>query len=321
MTQGAVAFLNDRWLPAAELAIPVTDAGFVLGVTVAEQMRTFRGRLFRLSEHLARLARSLEIVGLQPRQSLAELGAVADELAARNHRLLADGDDLGLSLFVTPGPYSTFQPEGGEPLVGMHTYPLPFRLWAEKYAHGQVLVATDVRQVPASCWPPELKCRSRMHYFLADRAARRLEPAARAMMLDMHGHVTEASTANIVLYHSDGGFVSPPDEDILPGVSVSVLRELALGLGVGFGSRPLDVADVETADEVLLTSTSPCVLPVTRVNGRAIGGGQPGEVYQRLLGAWGALVGVDIADQARRFAHRAGGEGAAAGPPAARRLS
>jgi branched-subunit amino acid aminotransferase/4-amino-4-deoxychorismate lyase len=58
------AFLNGRFVPASEAMLPVYDAGFVLGTTVAEQMRTFGGRLFRLDAHLARLSHSLEIVGV-----------------------------------------------------------------------------------------------------------------------------------------------------------------------------------------------------------------------------------------------------------------
>ena len=103
-----VAFLNGRWIPASAAAVSVGDAGFVLGAAVAEQVRTFAGKLFRLDEHLARLAHSLEIVGLQPGMTAEQFAAVAEELVARNYALLAPGDDLGLSIFVTPGTYPTY---------------------------------------------------------------------------------------------------------------------------------------------------------------------------------------------------------------------
>ena len=91
--------------PCRRPCLPIYDAGFVLGATISEQLRTFGGRLFRLEEHLARLAHSLEIVGVRPQLSLEQLGEAARELVARNHPLLAAGDDLGLSMFITPGPY------------------------------------------------------------------------------------------------------------------------------------------------------------------------------------------------------------------------
>jgi branched-subunit amino acid aminotransferase/4-amino-4-deoxychorismate lyase len=299
-----VAFLNDRIVPAAEAVVPVSDAGFLLGATVAEQLRTFGGKLFRLEAHLDRLWRSLEIVGVEPGLPRDRFSEAAVEVARRNHALLAEGDDLGLTIFVTPGPYTTYVPEGGRPLVCMHTYPLPLGQFAGLYQQGQSLRISDVRQVPDECWPAELKCRSRMHYYLADRQARALEPGARALLLDMEGNVVEASTANLVLVDSAMVLISPPKEKILPGISVAVLADLAAGLDLPFVFRDVSPSDVAAAAEVLLTSTSPCLLPVTRFEGRPIGDGRPGPVFQRLLAAWNQLVGLDIAAQARRYSAR-----------------
>jgi branched-chain amino acid aminotransferase len=303
-TPELVAFFSGQWIPAQQLRIPATDSGFMLGITVAEQMRTFDGRLFQVDPHLQRLEHSLSIVGVAPPYPLTQLKQLAEELVERNRTILPAGDDWGLSLFVTPGPYSSFHPEGGPPLVGMHTYPLAFRLWADKYDQGQALMVTDVTQVPPTCWPPELKCRSRMHYHLADRRAHQLDPGSRALLLDTAGFVSEASTANVVIYRSDQGVISPPSDSILPGISMAVLRDLADQAGISFGERPLRTEDVMEADEVWLTSTSPCLIPVTRCNREPIGAGQPGPIYRRLLDAWSQMVGVDIRSQAIHFACR-----------------
>jgi branched-subunit amino acid aminotransferase/4-amino-4-deoxychorismate lyase len=306
--QEPVAYVNGQYVPVSAATIPVTDGGFVQGVTVAEQLRTFGGQLFRLQRHLERLAHSLEIVGIHPSISLTEIGRVAQELAQRNHSLLDPADDLGLSVFVTPGPYATFETTAARagPTVGMHTYPLPFHLWFDKYELGQSLVITSVMQVPAACWPPDLKCRSRMHYYLADRQARQIEPGARALLLDESGQVVEASTANVVAYFRGEGIVSPPREAILPGVSLAVLEELAGKLGQRFLHRRLEVEELARADEVLLCSTSPCVWPVTRLAGKPIADGRPGPLARQLLAAWSEMVGLDISAQARRFARRSG---------------
>jgi len=301
-----VAYLNGQIVDAQAAVIPATDAGFVLGVTVAEQLRTFGGKLFQLDRHLQRLSHSLEIVGIDPGVPLAELGRGAEEMADRNHRLLDPDDDLGLSIFVTPGPYATFDtvaPRSG-PTVGIHTYPLPFHLWHDKYEAGQSLVVTDVMQVPSACWPAELKCRSRMHYFLADKKARQVEPGARALLLDASGQVVEASTANVLIFRANEGLISPPREAILPGVSVAVLAELAAGMKIPFVHRRLDPADIAAAGEVMLCSTSPCVWPVTRFSGQPIGNGRCGPVVKELLKKWSQLVGVEVAAQAARFARR-----------------
>ncbi len=95
-----VALLNGEFIPATELTVPVYDAGFMQGVTVSEQMRTFHGILFRLDRHLERLSNSLTVVGLEQEVETARLAEWAVELVARNYALLQQGDDLGLSLFV-----------------------------------------------------------------------------------------------------------------------------------------------------------------------------------------------------------------------------
>jgi branched-chain amino acid aminotransferase len=323
-----VAYLNGQWIPATAAAVSVGDAGFVQGTAIAEQLRTFAGKLFRLHDHLVRLARSLEIVGVDAGMSLDELSRTAEELTARNHALLAPGDDLGLSIVVTPGIYSTFATEprkhAGEqfkgdspifaetkigtvparPTLCLHTYPLPFHLFAGKYRDGQALATTDIEQVSARCWPPELKCRSRMHYYLADRQAAATDPQARALLLDAQGFVTEASTANVLIYSAGEGVVSPRFGNILHGISLAVAVELAGQLDIPFGEHDLTSDDVAQADEVFLTSTSTCMLPVTRFNGQAIGSGRPGTVFSRMLTAWGEMVGVDIAAQVEQHSRR-----------------
>lgn len=294
-----LACLNGDFIPASSLSLPVDDLGFVQGAAVSERLRTFRGAVYRLEDHLERLANSLRMVDLQPHLPLQRIGALIEELAAHNFRLLAADDDLGVSLFVTPGV-----PGQAQPTVGIEAYPLPFGRWAHYYDHGQALMETGIRQVPEVCWPPALKCRSRMHYFLADRAAQRLDPGARAVLLDLDGGVSEASTANIVMFRRDEGLVSPPRERILPGVSLAVLEELARGLGIPWQYRTFGWEELTAADEILLCSTSPCVWPVTRLNRRPLVPGVTGETYRRLLEAWGETVGVEIAAQARRFAAR-----------------
>ena len=305
-SQEPLAYLNGKYLPASQASVSVTDAGFVQGVTVAEQLRTFRGRLFRLEQHLQRLARSLQIVGIDPGVQLATIAETAQRLVAHNHALLDQDDDLGLSIFITPGTYATFRPQKASfsPMVGLHTYPLPFYQWADKYEKGQSLLVTSVRQVPSVCWPAELKCRSRMHYYLADRRAQEIDATARALMLEIDGTVTEASTANLVLYKKEHGLLSPPRKHILPGISVSVLAELAAELPLPFDERVLHVEDVAAADEVLLCSTSPCVWPVLRFNGERVGTGRPGTIFKQLLDAWSRLVQLNIPEQARIFANR-----------------
>ncbi len=299
-----LAYLNGEWLPLSQAAIGLFDIGFIQGVTVAEQLRTFGGKLFRLETHLQRLQRSLEIIGIKPQPSVRELGDSAEQLIAKNRPLIDPAADWGATIFLTPGASAAYPVKHTGPTVGVHTQPLIFSQWADKYQTGDSLVVTDVAQVSAKCWPRELKCRSRMHYYLADNQARQIAAGARALLLDEDGLVTEASTANVVIYTAAEGLISPPKEQILPGVSVAVLEELAQSLKIPFVHRSLTVADVAAAHEVLLCSTSPCVWSVTQLNGKPISNGKPGPICQRLRAAWSQLVGLDIEAQANQFKGR-----------------
>jgi len=306
-----LALLNGRFIPAAELTIPAYDAGFVLGATVSEQLRTFGGKLYKLDKHLARLQRGLDITAIDAGCTTTQLAAWANELVAANHKLLDPADDLGLSIFVTPGPYATLAPPDvpRRATIGMSTYPLPFHLWADKYETGDHLVTSDVRQVSADSWPRELKCRSRMHYYLAEQDVRRRAPGARPLLLDEFGGVNETPTANIVGFtdtNGAAGFNSP--DDVLDGISKNTVRELwrnhfARPCSWHGGSVRPDVL-LTMVQELLLTSTPFCLLPVVMLDDAPIGDGRPGPVYHKLLDAWSADVGVDIAVQARRFARR-----------------
>lgn len=295
-----IAFLNGQFVPAAQAVIPATDTGFVLGTTVSEQLRTFRGKLFRVAEHWDRLARSLEIIGVTPPFSLPELAFTAEQVALHNFALLEPGDDLGMVVAITPGSFAAFARVADYgPTVLIHTFPLPFGRWGSAYSAGVRLRITPTRQVPASSWPPELKCRSRMHYYLADRWANAQEPGARALLLNERGEVNETSSANVIAVLGQR-LISPPLNEILPGISLEVVRELAAKLGWPFDERRLSPDELFAAEEVLLTSTPFGVLAVTAIDGRAIGAGRPGTVFGETLSAWSALVGVDIAAQAVR---------------------
>ena len=299
-----LAWLNGERVPSERLSVSVTDAGFVQGATVSEQLRTFDGQLFQLDEHLQRLSHSLQIIGIDD-LDMAVLKNAARSLASDNYRLLQPGDDLGLTLFVTPGPYAAFaSTRDSGATVGMHTAPIGFHRWNKKYATGETLVVSTIRQVPASCWPPELKCRSRMHYFLADREAAKIRPGARALLLDQDGFLAEASTASVVLFRADEGLVAPMEEKILPSVSVGVLKSLAQELDIGFRHRDLTPDDLVSADEMFLSSTSPCLLPVIAVDDSPIGAAVPGKMFRSMIDAWSRLVGVDIVGQATTFANR-----------------
>jgi branched-chain amino acid aminotransferase len=294
------AYLNGAWVDAKELSLPVGDLGFVLGATVVERLRTFNAKPFRVEDHLARLRHSLEVVGWNAGRLTAEVRDAIAAFVDINAEHIAPGDDWSIAAFVTPGMTAN----AARPTVCVHGGPLPFAAWAHKFEAGVEVCITDVRQVPGNCWPPELKCRSRMHYYLADQEAARKCPGARAILLDQQGFVGEASTANVVAYVENRGLVTPRLDGVLPGISQQFLFELADELHINRSESDISPEELAAADEVMLTSTSICIQPVVRIGSVAVGDGRPGDVYQRLIATWSQKVGVDVAAQALAFAVR-----------------
>src|SRR5262249_52395558 len=151
--------------------------GLVLGATVTEMTRTFRQRPFRLEEHIDRLSRSLRYTRMNPGLSKKDWLSISHELVANNSRLIDKEDQLGLVDFVTAGEVPIYVGSAGmtartTPTVCMHTFVMPFELWAKKLQQGQHLVTPSIRHVPPQCYDPKMKYRSRMHYYLGDQEAR-----------------------------------------------------------------------------------------------------------------------------------------------------
>ena len=300
-------YLNGEWLAASKAGLSLIDAGFVLGVTIAEQLRTFHGKIFRLDDHLARLEHSLQLVGIDPHVERGKLAELAREIVARNHRLLDAGDDLGLSIFVTPGQYPAYSstPGPAHPTVCLHTYPLPFRYWAEKYRTGQSLATTSIRtgaagmlagrdQVPQ---PDALLFGRSASGAKASRLPRLDARSRRLRHRGLDGefaHLSPRRRFDLAAAEQNPARHQPDGIARYRGRFADSLREPQFHAG---GSRRRRRSAFKQ-HAVLLC------LPCTRFNGRPIADGQPGEIFHRLLAAWSEIVGVDIVRQAERFCAR-----------------
>ena len=305
-----LVYLNGRTLPASQAHLKIYDLGVVLGATITEQSRTFHQRIYKLEAHLDRLFHSLRLARIDINLSKEELATVSQDLVAHHAKLVEDAAELGIIQFVTAGEHAAFGGLSGQavhagPTICIHTFPLPFERWAETLRLGAHLVTPSIRHVPPSCYDPTMKYRSRMHFYLADKEAQRIDPYALALLLDLDGNVTETATANFLIVERDI-IVSPPPLNILPGISRETVIELAGKLGIPFLERTVKVDNILKADEAFLSSTPYCLMPVTKINGVAIGKGKPGPVFKRLLEEWSNEVGIDIEQQIVQGAKRRG---------------
>ncbi|MEO1528275.1 MAG: aminotransferase class IV [Planctomycetota bacterium] len=280
-----VAFQNGQWVAADSLTLPMSDLALTQGVCAVERMRTYGGRLFRSSMHFHRWSKTLAALRIEgPTED--ELAEIIDQLMIAN-RGWVGGRDVGVLMIASPG-IGAEGPSAATLVVDL--YAIDEVLTLERVNSGTPLVVTSVQQPPNESWSRRLKVRSRLHYYLADLEARDRINHALGVLLDQDGTVTETSIANIVLV--DGvRLLSPEPDQILPGVSLQVVRELAAELGLEWREQRIDPSQLVAADEVLLTGTSCGVWFANSIDGSPRRG--PGNVYSAIRQAFEAFVGIN----------------------------
>ena len=122
-----------------------------------------------------------------------------------------------------------------------------------------------------------------MHYYLAEQEARAADPNSRALLHDQEGFIAEGTVASVIMV-SANEIIAPLKEAVLPGVTLDYAFELADKLAIPVHRRDITKAELESADEVMWLTTPVGIVPVTHVNGQAIG--KLGDVTQRLTAAW-----------------------------------
>jgi len=296
----AIASINGKRIPYSQAGLPLHDLGLVHGAAVTEMVRTFHHKPFRLDCHLERLRKSLDSVGFGNAVDLQQLQQETLAVLLHNTNMVPKEQELGLIIFVTAGWNLTYvgmaeSERARQPTIGIHTFELPYELWADQYANGQQLIVSDVQALPAEVIPSFVKSRSRLHWVLSNQQVKHTDPHAIAILADANGHLTETAAGNFFIVKRQQ-LVTPP-ENILFGISRQTVIDIAKELGMLVREAAITPTDVLAADEAFTTSTPYCMLPVTRFNQQTIGNGTPGAVYQKLLSAWSKLVQLDIADQ------------------------
>lgn len=291
-----VAYHNGQIRPLEEVSLALNDAGFVFGATVTDLCRTFHRRPFRLPDHLSRFRQSAQLAHVPLAVSDVELEETVNTLLELNGRNLPSFGELIIVFVATPGPLAHVigqkePPIGAQATLIVYVYPLPFWRYAPLIRQGAVLKTSPIRQISAESISPQIKQRSRLHWWIADRSA---PSGSLALLLDEQGFVTETSTANFVVVRH-GCVLTPRRQKVLHGVSLAVVMELCQQLGVPWIETDLRPDDCYGATEAWLCSTPYCLAPVAEIDDRPLS--CPGPVYERILNLWSATVGLDIRSQ------------------------
>lgn len=265
-------YLNGKFLPIEQAFIPVLDRGFIFGDGVYEVIPVYSHKPFRLDEHLVRLQNSLDHIRLENPYSEAEWTNLICRIIESN-----DGEDQYLYLQITRGVAARNHafPEKVTPTVFMMSSPLlppPVELRISGIA---AITAVDNRW--GRC---DIKAISLLPNILLRQLAVDAHTTETILLRD--GVLTEGAASNIFVV-KEGGLLAPvKDHRILPGITYDVVLELAETHGLPCDIRDISEAELRSAQEILLTSSTKEVLPVTKLDGVPVGLGEPGPIFKQL---------------------------------------
>ncbi len=264
-------YLNGDYLPAADARLHVSDLSILRGFGVFDYFRIAGGEPRFLQDHLKRFTTSAAGIGLTPPLGEEELARVILQLRDRN--TITEG---GIRCVLTGG-YSEdgYTPTHPNLLVLPSGFTPPRR---ELYESGcSMMLHAYERQLPSVKSIDYLEG-IRIQPLLRDCGAQY------PLYVDRHGLVRESDRSNFFIV-KDGVLITPV-EDILPGITRHHLLLLAGQLSIPVQERSVSVEELLAADEAIISSSIKGAMPITRVDGQAIGGGGAGAVTLRLVRGW-----------------------------------
>ncbi len=271
-------YISGKFYAKDDAKISVYDHGLLYGDGIFEGLRSYGGKVFRLHEHLVRLYESAKAIWLTIPISIEQMAKDVNETLKVNNL-----SDAYIRLVVTRGagslgldPNRTSDPQVIIIADKITLYPPEF------YEKGlDIITASTIRNHPAAL-SPRIKSLNYLNNILAKIEGLRAG-CIEALMLNSKGEVAECTGDNIFLVRHKQLLTPPIDAGILEGVTREAVIEAARAAGMEVREIPLTRHDVYVADEVFLTGTAAEVIPVVKIDNRAIGNGEPGPVTRDLM--------------------------------------
>lgn len=271
-----IAFVDGDYCPVAEARVPVLDWGFLRSDATYDVVHVWRGRFFRLDLHLERFERSMARLRLdagRPREAIAE---VLHECVRRSGLR-----DAYVEMICSRGvpPDGSRDPRDAENRFLAFAIPFGWIATPEQRARGLHLVISSIRRIPPESVDPRVK-----NYHWLDLVQGLFEAYERGgetvVLVDAQGRVCEGPGFNVFAVRD--GRVTTPDAGVLEGITRRTALELCAEMGVDARPAPLSADALRRADEVFITSTAGGIMPITRIDGAAVGEGAPGPLTRRL---------------------------------------
>jgi branched-chain amino acid aminotransferase len=255
--------VNGRVLRSQDAVISVFDHGFLYGDGIYETLRVYDGVVFKLDEHLKRLFRSAALIGLTIPLGIDHLKIAVYEVLMANALREAY---VRLTISRGNGPIGLDPDLCPEPTVVIiaqkfRAYPL------EYFQNGLHLIIPRTRRNDRKAINPQIKSLNFLNNILAKIEAKKAK-AHEAVMLNLHGHLTEGTISNIFFFNDRKLCTPSPDCGILEGITRNMIIDIAQGEGMTVQEARFGKSDIYAAQEVFITNTTMEVMPVSRIDDR-----------------------------------------------------
>lgn len=276
----SIVYLNGDYVRLGDAKISVLDRGFIFGDGIYDVVPAYNGKPFRMEGHLARLERSLASISIKVNLTRHDWEQLVENLLKRS----GQGDCM-VYIQVSRGVAKRDHafPKDTAPTVFCMVTPFK-RPSTEVRENGYAAVSMpDIRWLRC-----EIKSVSLLGNVLAKQHA--VDAGVDEVLQFRDGYLSEGSSCNIWVA-KDGVLMAPPRNNlILEGIRYSLLEELAAAAGIPFEARAISQQEVDNADELMLSSATKEILPITTYNGKPVGTGKPGRVYQLLRAGYDTAV-------------------------------
>lgn len=270
-------YIDGKYYEKENAKISVFDHGFLYGDGVFEGIRIYSGKIFKLEEHLERLYKSAKALMLEIPLKPDELKRDVEDAVKQNQKM-----DGYIRLVVSRG-------EGD---LGVNPFPCKkasviiivgdIQLYPDKfYREGISVITSSLRRISPDCFDVRIKSLNYLNNALAKIEAAQAG-CMEAVMLTREGYVAECTADNIFIVSNGILYTSSLTDCALEGITRNFVIEIAEHAGMAVKETHLTQYDLYNADECFLTGTGAEMIPVTRIDGRVIGSGRPGELTKKL---------------------------------------
>lgn len=271
----SIVYLNGDYLPQTEARISPMDRGFLFGDGIYEVVPSFGGRLVGFGPHIDRMQEGLAALEIDSRLHSEDWQGIARELIARN-----GGGDMGLYLHVSRGADNRRDhayPASIAPTVFAFTFPFTAPPSADPAQARVYRVATEQDLRWRRCQIKSTALLGNVMHLQAGQSRGNEE----TILYNDLGEVTEAAACNVFVVTAGAVATPPLDNQKLPGITRLLLLDiLRRHSDIPVAERVVTLAELQQADEVWLTSSGKEVAPVVAVDGKPVGDGKPGPVWQ-----------------------------------------